>query len=97
MDMDHHKRRGKKYETLFREKDHFKLKVEYASSRIHMTIQLLGSNEAFDIFITQENIEKNPTLRLVYGSIEGLFLSMRESIDQISIDEDGIMTISIQL
>jgi hypothetical protein len=51
----------------------------------------------YDVSISQESIEKNPTLRLIYGNTEGLFLDMKESFNQILISEDGIITIEVSL
>jgi hypothetical protein len=51
----------------------------------------------YEVSITQENIEKSPTLPLKYCSTEELFLDMKESINQILISEDGVITIEVSL
>jgi hypothetical protein len=53
--------------------------------------------ELYDLAINQNQVEKNPTLKLVYGNTETLFLDLKDNFYQINVDDSAVITLEIKL
>jgi hypothetical protein len=51
------------------------------------------TQEFYNLSISQDNVDKNPTLRLIYGSTESLFLDIKGNFKQVVIDDNGVITL----
>lgn len=92
-----HKYASKDHGPITGDKNNFSVKVSYSFSMIRLNMLDKDTQERYNLTITQENIDKNPTLHLIYGNTESLFLDMKENFNQIFISEEAVISIEINL